>query len=179
MVSKGNHPQMALIQVNLPSLVGLKMNKLPVFERFGALPSFEIFQMSWVLKNPSVAPFDPVVTKKILKHMLKLGDGKVAATYLHFFLTYGCVWKCCVALNPMVLLIIIPFLNGYFIGNINPTFSDKVICISAPRFLPVAVRTPWRSWEEIMGILLSLASYHLLIPALANKKPWIPYLYIF
>ena len=28
-----------------------------------------------------------------------------------------------VSLNPMVLLIIIPFLNGYFIGNINPTFS--------------------------------------------------------
>ena len=23
------------------------------------------------------------------------------------------------------LMIIIPFLNGYFIGNINPTFSDK------------------------------------------------------
>ena len=32
-----------------------------------------------------------------------------------------------VPLNPMVLLIIIPFLNGYFIGNINPTFSDKTI----------------------------------------------------
>ena len=32
-----------------------------------------------------------------------------------------------VSLNPMVLLIIIPFLNGYFIGNINPTFSDKPI----------------------------------------------------
>ena len=28
----------------------------------------------------------------------------------------------------MVLLIIIPFLNGYFIGNINPTFSDKPMC---------------------------------------------------
>ena len=27
----------------------------------------------------------------------------------------------------MVLLIIIPFFNGYFIGNINPTFSDKSI----------------------------------------------------
>ena len=27
----------------------------------------------------------------------------------------------------MVLLIIIPFLNGYFIGKINPTFSDKPI----------------------------------------------------
>ena len=32
-----------------------------------------------------------------------------------------------VALNPMVLLIIIPMKNGYFIGNINPTFSDKPI----------------------------------------------------
>ena len=39
----------------------------------------------------------------------------------------GCVWKCCVPLNPMVLLIIIPMKNGYFIGNINPTFSDKPI----------------------------------------------------
>ena len=42
-------------------------------------------------------------------------------------MVYGCVWKCRVPLNPMVLLIIIPFLNGYFIGNINPTFSDKPI----------------------------------------------------
>ena len=36
-------------------------------------------------------------------------------------------WKCW--LNPivpsLVLLIIIPMNNGYFIGNINPTFSDK------------------------------------------------------
>ena len=29
-----------------------------------------------------------------------------------------------IPLNPMVLLIIIPMKNGYFIGNINPTFSD-------------------------------------------------------
>ena len=35
-----------------------------------------------------------------------------------------------VPLNPMVLLIIIPFLNGYFIGNINPTFSDKPILVA-------------------------------------------------
>ena len=28
----------------------------------------------------------------------------------------------------MVLLIIIPMKNGYFIGNINPTFSDKPKC---------------------------------------------------
>ena len=38
---------------------------------------------------------------------------------------HGCVWKWLVPLNPMVLLIIIPMKNGYFIGNINPTFSDK------------------------------------------------------
>ena len=30
-------------------------------------------------------------------------------------------------LYPMVLLIIIPMKNGYFIGNINPTFSEKPI----------------------------------------------------
>ena len=32
-----------------------------------------------------------------------------------------------VPLNPLVLLIMIPFFNGYFIGKINPTFSDKPI----------------------------------------------------
>ena len=30
-------------------------------------------------------------------------------------------------LNPMVLLIIIPFLNGYFIGKINPIFRQANI----------------------------------------------------
>ena len=30
-----------------------------------------------------------------------------------------------VPLNPMVLLILIPMKNCYFIGKINPTFSDK------------------------------------------------------
>ena len=30
----------------------------------------------------------------------------------------------------MVLLIIIPMKNAYFIGNINPTFSDKAISLS-------------------------------------------------
>ena len=40
----------------------------------------------------------------------------------------------------MVLLIIIPFLNGYFIGNINPTFSDKPICV---------YEWAWSSWIVI------------------------------
>ena len=42
------------------------------------------------------------------------------------------IWVCLIMLakplKPMVLLIILPFLNGYFIGNINPTFSDTPIC---------------------------------------------------
>ena len=33
--------------------------------------------------------------------------------YGDIMVTYGFVWKCCVPLHPMVLLIIIPFLNGY------------------------------------------------------------------
>ena len=37
-----------------------------------------------------------------------------------------------VRLNPMVLLIIIPFLNGYFIGNIPNIFITKPIDLPAP-----------------------------------------------
>ena len=48
------------------------------------------------------------------------------------YMIHGCVWKCRAPLNPMVLLIIIPFLNGYFIGNIpyfqtNPHPSHNLI----------------------------------------------------
>ena len=46
-----------------------------------------------------------------------------------------------VPLNPMVLLIIIPMKNGYFIGKINPTFSVthpyrcEICRLVSPRFL--------------------------------------------
>ena len=58
---------------------------------------------------------------------------------------YGYVWKCCVSLNLMVLLIIIPFLNGYFIGNINPTFSDKPILAYCLHLVPENTQDLWRS----------------------------------
>ena len=32
-----------------------------------------------------------------------------------------------VAINPLVLLIIIPFLNGYFIGNIPNMFRQSLV----------------------------------------------------
>ena len=42
--------------------------------------------------------------------------------------THRCMWVClkmlCTPLYPMVLLIIIPFLNGYFIGNIPNIFRQ-------------------------------------------------------
>ena len=43
----------------------------------------------------------------------------------------GFVWKCCVPLNPMVLLIIIPFLNGYIIGNIPNIFRQTQLVITS------------------------------------------------
>ena len=46
---------------------------------------------------------------------------------------YGFVWKCCVPLNPMVLLIIIPMKNGYFIGNI-PYFQTNPYWYDIPQF---------------------------------------------
>ena len=42
-----------------------------------------------------------------------------------WFQTWVCLKMLCKPLKPMVFMIIIPFLNGYFIGNINPTFSDN------------------------------------------------------
>ena len=45
--------------------------------------------------------------------------------YYEILWKWMCLKMLCTPLYPMVLLIIIPFLNGYFIGKIHPTFSDK------------------------------------------------------
>ena len=45
----------------------------------------------------------------------------------HLMYIWVCLKMLCRPLYPMVLLIIIPMKNGYFIGKINPTFSDKPI----------------------------------------------------
>ena len=37
----------------------------------------------------------------------------------------------CTPFYPMVLLIIIPFLNGYFIGKINPIFRQTHMSTAA------------------------------------------------
>ena len=59
-------------------------------------------------------------------------------------------------LYPMVLLIIIPMKNGYFIGNINPTFSDKPICLRGPpKMKNIHYRFPkwWISYWKIKNHL--------------------------
>ena len=46
----------------------------------------------------------------------------------------------------MVLLIIIPMKNGYFIGNIHPTFSGPNLCIRRDKSLQVLI---WMQSKEI------------------------------
>ena len=63
---------------------------------------------------------------------LQIGEWNKTGSYLEMKQLYGifmrvCLKMSCTPLYPMVLLIIIPMKNGYFIGNINPTFSDKHI----------------------------------------------------
>ena len=62
------------------------------------------------------------------------------------------VWKWCTPLYPMVLLIIIPFLNGYFIGNINPTFSDIPICFCKTHSKPGIAKSKLSSKSGRFGV---------------------------
>ena len=78
--------------------------------------------------------------------------------------SYGCVWKWLVPLHPMVLLIIIPFLNGYFIGNINPTFSDKPIYVPMLLRLFLAFRAPKPSQNRQKTNLWWLLEFTLFSP---------------
>ena len=59
--------------------------------------------------------------------------GNVITRGYLMILMWGCLKMLCTPLYPMVLLIIIPFLNGYFIGNINLTFSDKPMYTTTDR----------------------------------------------
>ena len=79
-------------------------------------------------------------TKKRLRAMM------VVSHYDSMIIWYGCVWKCRVPLNPMVLLIIIPikwlFHWGYTL------FSDKPICVQAKPQLGLSkcLSIPGPSW---------------------------------
>ena len=58
-------------------------------------------------------------------NVLRISQHQVILAIVSRIKPCGCVWKCCVPLNPMVLLIIIPMKNGYFIGNIPNIFRIK------------------------------------------------------
>ena len=57
---------------------------------------------------------------------------------------YGCVWKWLVPRNPMVLLIIIPMKNGYFIGNI-PYFQTNPYGLMIWVNYKLTASEPWKS----------------------------------
>ena len=79
--------------------------------------------------NPQISDFllDAHKFQEFFSGPSRSHENPVGANFDIFW--YGFVWKSCTPLYPIVLLIIIPFLNGYFIGNINPTFSDIPILI--------------------------------------------------
>ena len=59
-------------------------------------------------------------------------------------------------LYPMVLLIIIPFFKWllYFIGNINPTFSDKPLSLGSTNPLrPAVVPTSYNLFDALSEVL--------------------------
>ena len=61
----------------------------------------------------------------------------------------------------MVLLIIIPIKNGYFIGNINPTFSDKpLFCLPAMFQDPAEIPSRSEAWccQIILPLIFLLAA---------------------
>ena len=83
----------------------------------------------WSRSIPKTAPkkLNRNTYKAISFHMRSIFPWFSTNWYIHI---YGCVWKCCVPLNPLVLLIIIPMKNCYFIGNIpyfqtNPYVNNR------------------------------------------------------
>ena len=96
-----------------------------LFQKFERLsPSFRPLQLKHRqhLKAKSWDPENTLQSQCKHSTVAKSWGSRLVSTWL-------CLKMSCTPLYPMVLLIIIPFLNGYFIGNINPTFSDIPTCL--------------------------------------------------
>ena len=85
-------------------------------------------------------------------------------------LMWVCLKMSLVSLNPMVLLIIIPMKNGYFIGNINPTFSDKPMSRKAVGDTILYWSTWSWSQHESMISMISIAGERLVTVGLGSEK---------
>ena len=95
-----------------------------------------VFQRTWKmtqrLKNLKDSEIEPWPLSSDIPGkvslVIKRDNGKIRHAIFDDFKKrnlYGVRLKMlCTPVNPMVLLIMIPMNNGYFIGNINPTFSD-------------------------------------------------------
>ena len=88
------------------------------------LPSSSNHEFRQETKTFPVPPSCDTSMSWLLKHSMSLFAFTTASVLISV-----CLKMLAKPLNPMVLLIIIPIFNGYFIGNINPTFSDKPISV--------------------------------------------------
>ena len=83
----------------------------------------------------SSSPNDFLHRERCRWNSLRLESGKMFS-----FNIWVCLKMLCTPINPMVLLIIIPFLNGYFIGNIPYFQTNPYITGSRCRISIVDIR---------------------------------------
>ena len=75
--------------------------------------------MGWSSGSPTQCrPCGPTASSATKRNLQQKPAERGAVRWDDDLCLTGCVWKCCVPLHPMVLLIIIPMKNGYFIGGI-------------------------------------------------------------
>ena len=82
-----------------------------------------------------------------------------------FLAMWVCLKIVCTPLYPMVLLIIIPTKNGYFIGGINPTFSDIPMFLATSCHVSPTIPFASTSWRPHDGIARLSTDARLVSPA--------------
>ena len=83
-------------------------------------------------------------------------------------------------LYPMVLLIIIPMKHGYFIGNINPTCSDKAICTCVylyTDFVSMSIYLFLHLYKYLCSICLPICLSFLSILSILSIRSMLPVLH--
>ena len=108
------------------SIAMLVHQRVPFFiiDFFGSLGCCSAWLREPKPSRRLVARWQKAATAQIWRNCFRLSCDRRSLFRASKIWRYGCVWKCCVPLNPLVLLIIIPMKNGYFIGNI-PYFQTN------------------------------------------------------
>ena len=80
---------------------------------------------------------------------------------------YGFVWKCCVPLNPMVLLIIVPMKMAISLGILTKHFQTNPYTMNSRQLLPVGC---WASSEWTKTF--DRSENHMQVFTVVNAKPY-------